>query len=205
MLTEKDILLAQELDFPVTLFEDFRQLSPSNGEFERLTTLDYDVDPDSEEINEFQVPQPGFLFTCTADTADDLLENLHDKWREQGFYVFIAEMNYEQDLDKVGVLKTEDMFDVVRVRQTEAGEESDLTNEDIIAKLQEWDSRHPLIITGADFDWVEAVFIEPPTDFLAFAKEVQAICPDVVEQGTGSLAELAKEMQETNTIFLWWE
>jgi hypothetical protein len=204
MLTEKDILLAQQLDFPVTLFEDIRRFSPKQGEFEQMTMTEMDFDPETEEDRSFELPLAGFTFGCNPDLADEIIDELHDKWYEKGFYVFLAEMDEDETLDQVGVLKTDDMFEVVRVRQTMSGADDGITTEEIIAKLQEWDSRYPFIVTGADLSWVEVAFLEVPTDTLAFAKEVQAICPDIITI-VGSVEELANEIETTHTLFMWWE
>jgi hypothetical protein len=40
---------------------------------------------------------------------------------------------------------------------------------------------------------------------VAFAREVYAFCPDVVDQGTGAVEALAAEMSRTNTLYLWWD
>ena len=56
---------------------------------------------------------------------------------------------------------------------------------------------------GAGLDWMEARFVNPPKDFTLFAKEVYDFCPDVVDQGTETVDALAKEMQRTNTLYLW--
>ncbi|WP_176167317.1 DUF4253 domain-containing protein [Mesobacillus jeotgali] len=42
-------------------------------------------------------------------------------------------------------------------------------------------------------------------EFKAFAKEIFGFCPDIVEQGTGSLKDLIQEMKETRKLFLWWD
>ena len=56
----------------------------------------------------------------------------------------------------------------------------------------------------ADQDWVQCEFVRQPTDMLVFAREVYQFCPDVVDQGTGSVA-LGREMRTTNTLYLWWD
>ena len=39
----------------------------------------------------------------------------------------------------------------------------------------------------------------------AFAREVYAFCPDVVDQGTETVEALAAEMKQENTVYLWWD
>lgn len=58
---------------------------------------------------------------------------------------------------------------------------------------------------GADFDYVEAEFVNPPKHMMKFAKEVYDFRPDVVEQGTDTLEMLATEMTRKNSVYLWWD
>ena len=37
------------------------------------------------------------------------------------------------------------------------------------------------------------------------AKEIDTFCPDIVEQGTGTISGLIEEMKETGKLFLWWD
>ena len=75
----------------------------------------------------------------------------------------------------------------------------------MINKIREWDAKYGLDFVGADFDWFEAKFGTPPDDFAAFAREVYAFCPDIVDQGTGSMEELAQEIERPNSVYLWWD
>ena len=39
----------------------------------------------------------------------------------------------------------------------------------------------------------------------SFAQEMYEFCPDIVEQGTGSIEELIEEIKETKKLALWWD
>ncbi len=62
-----------------------------------------------------------------------------------------------------------------------------------------------LTVIGAGLDWTEARITRPPADMLPFARAVYQFSPDVVDQGTGSVEELAKEMRRSGTVYLWWD
>lgn len=51
----------------------------------------------------------------------------------------------------------------------------------------------------------EAVFKKTPADMDAFAREVYEFCPDVVDQGVGTVHALAREMRKTGALYLWWD
>jgi hypothetical protein len=60
---------------------------------------------------------------------------------------------------------------------------------------------------GAGYDWIDANFIVLLTDqeMKSFAQEMYEFCPDIVEQGTGSIEELIEEIKETKKLALWWD
>lgn len=136
----------------------------------------------------------------TASTVAELQAQLEPK----GYLVFVSDQGFGDEPARVGIAKGTDPYDILRAVQTD-GINYDITNEQVIAKLKEWEQRYPFTITGAGLDWVEVRFERPPTDLEAFAKEVYAFCPDVVDQGSGSVSELAKEIGKTQTLFLWWD
>jgi hypothetical protein len=37
------------------------------------------------------------------------------------------------------------------------------------------------------------------------AEEIYSMCPDVVDQGTGTVEELAREMKESKLLYFWWD
>ena len=95
-----------------------------------------------------------------------------------------------------------DQFDILRTARTDAVNFGILT-EAIIKQLESWDRAH-----GIDNVLANTVVFklrERPVDLDAFAKEVYAFCPDVVDQGTGTLAALAKEIGARGEVSLWWD
>lgn len=120
--------------------------------------------------------------------------------------VFVSEQNFgiKNALDQVSVLKSKDQFDALRVMSTNAWN-YDMSPKDVLKKIKEWDRRYGLIVVGAGQDWMHAKFKRTPHPMLSFAKEVFKFCPDIVEQGTGTVDKLASEMQSANSLYLWWD
>nr|WP_286180780.1 DUF4253 domain-containing protein [Bacillus sp. ISL-37] len=112
----------------------------------------------------------------------------------------------DSEREKISIIPGTDKFDILRIQQTN-GNNYDISNERVISKLKEWYRRYPFIIIGADYDWVEANFeVFPEGKALkAFAKEIYKFCPDLVEQGSGSINGLIEEMEETRKLYLWWD
>lgn len=44
-----------------------------------------------------------------------------------------------------------------------------------------------------------------PEDLYAFAASLYEFCPDIVEQGCGSVEALAEEIAREQTVHLWWD
>lgn len=124
----------------------------------------------------------------------------------EGSLVFVSERNYGIGgaLDEVSVLQGTDFYDALRTMGTN-GWNYDLGPDDVIERLKLWDAKYGLDIQGIAFDWVEARIERPPTDMASFAAEVYEFCPDVVEQGAGTVEALADEMRRSQLLYLWWD
>ena len=42
-------------------------------------------------------------------------------------------------------------------------------------------------------------------DLHALALQLYGFCPDIVEQGVGSVDKLQDSLRQTHTVYLWWE
>ncbi|WP_116789913.1 DUF4253 domain-containing protein [Flavobacterium psychrotrophum] len=128
-----------------------------------------------------------------------------DAWlRQKGYILFKSYDGFGHGSDSLTILKTKDQFDILRAVGTEAVNYNHTTNA-IIGTLYRWHTKYPFTIKGAGPDWIEAQFIKQPADMTAFAKELYAFCPDIVDQGSGSVDEMAKEMKDNNILYLWWD
>ncbi|MBI3991248.1 MAG: DUF4253 domain-containing protein [Candidatus Omnitrophica bacterium] len=124
----------------------------------------------------------------------------------KGYLVFQSEMNFAFKPDKVSIIKSIDQYDILRVMGT-SGNDFPIENQAVIAKLKEWERNYPFEIIGAARDWVEAEFKVMPKDINAFAKEVYAICPDIVGGGPTirTVEDLASAIEESKGFYLWWD
>jgi len=152
----------------------------------------------------YQIMAPGIVISVPEDKSDHILFSLRQKLHPLKYMAFVVEMNEGLKTDKIGIIKGTDQYEILQIMHTD-GDDYDISNQDVIDRLKEWEIHSPFDILGADSDWVEIEFKILPKDLTAFAEEVYDFCPDAVDQGPGSTAKLAKEIQKTKKLFLWWD
>ena len=154
--------------------------------------------------NDYQIMAPGIVVSVPRDKTDRVLASLRLKLTPLNYMPFIVEMNAALRTDKIGVIKGPDQHEILRIMHTD-GDDYDISHQDVIDRLKEWEKCCPFVIIGAGSNWVELEFKTLPRDLRAFVEEVNDFSPDAVEQGPGSIAELIKEIKRTNRLFLIWE
>ncbi len=152
----------------------------------------------------YQIIADGICVPVPEDKAESILGSLRKKLAPLKYMAFVVEINSGIKTDKIGVLKGTDQYDILRTMHTN-GDDYDISNDDVIEQLKEWEKTSLFDIIGADNDWVEIEFRTLPKDLKSFAEEVYDFCPDAVDQGPGNLAELANEIQQTKRLFLSWD
>jgi hypothetical protein len=90
--------------------------------------------------------------------------------------------------------KGESQFDILRLARVEACNH-DMDTEDLIHRLQSWHRCCGVDIIAAETDTIELSLERLPVDPWAFANEVYEFCPDIVDQGVGSVDVLRAKHQ----------
>ena len=152
----------------------------------------------------YQIMAQGIAASVPEDKTDHVLSRLRRQLAPMHYIPFVVEMNEGIKTDKIGVIRETDQLEILRIMNTN-GNDYDISNEDIIEQLQEWEKVFSFEIVGADNDWVEIEFKTLPKDMKAFAEDVYAFSPDAVDQGPGTVDGLIREIRKTNRLFLWWE
>ena len=110
----------------------------------------------------------------------------------------------DQDRQDRRPQKGTDQYEILGLMQTN-GNSYDITNDDIIEKLKEWEKCYPFEIIGANYEWVELEFKTLPRDLKAFAGEVGEFCPDAIDGGATGTDEFVRDLKKTKKLLLWWE
>jgi hypothetical protein len=144
----------------------------------------------------------GICVEVKQEEAEQLVLKLREELHRINYLTFIC----DSDREKICIIPGSDQFDIFKVQQTN-GDNYDISNDKVISKLREWYRSYPFTIIGADYDWVEANFVIFPEgqELTALAREIYKFCPDIVEQGSGSVKGLIEEMKETRKLSLWWD
>jgi Domain of unknown function (DUF4253) len=152
----------------------------------------------------YQIMADGIAAAAPEDKIDGILASLRRKLSPRDYMPFIVEMNAGFRRGRIGVLKGSDQYEILRVMHTD-GDDYDITNQDVIDRLKEWEKTSPFDIIGAENDRVELEFKVLPKDLKAFVEEVYEFCPDALERGPGGAADLVNEIRKTKRLLLWWD
>nr|WP_245200070.1 DUF4253 domain-containing protein [Herbaspirillum sp. LeCh32-8] len=95
-------------------------------------------------------------------------------------------------------------LDILDIAQTDAVNYGMVTK-DLKAHLRLWDQQYGIDILQAGTDTIMLKLRKMPADLAAFAREVYEFCPDIVEQGAGTVEALEASIREYHGVFLWWD
>jgi len=154
--------------------------------------------------DDYQIVAPGIAVVVPEDKADEILVALRRKLTPLKYMAFFVEVNAAFKAEKIGVIKGTDQYEILRIMHTD-GDEYEITNQDVIERLKEWQKISTFEVIGADSSWVEVEFTKLPKDLNAFAQEVYDFSPDSVDEGPGTVEGLAKEIKKTKRLFLVWD
>jgi hypothetical protein len=171
--------------------------------YETEFNLDYPYLDKKEKVPAMH-PKKSFSMRVKGLTTKELLKELYEPLQDLSYQIFLSEAGFGFDDDEVTIFASVDQYDILRMRASNAVN-FDLYTVDLIHKLKEWSQLCTFRITAAGFDSVGLQFFELPKDLDAFVKDVHAFCPDVVDQGTGSIKQLTKELGSSKLLWLWWD
>ena len=146
----------------------------------------------------------GSIYSISSAKADGFVRDYQKK--NLPYYAFKIEQNfnYGKKLDKVAIMEVKDQIDLLRKMMIQ-GNDFEISNEDVVKWFIKWGNEFEYKIIGVGIDFIQADIIKEPSDYLELAKEIYSMCPDVVDQGTDTVEELAREMKANKTMYFWWD
>lgn len=147
----------------------------------------------------------GVGFDVPAGKLEAILLEAHKRFLAKGFYLFRIEQHFGfgEKPDKVGLLPTADKYAVMAAMETN-GDNYSIGTSGVIAWMKDLEMNHPFVLTGIGFDYMEGHFSVPVTNAQDLAQRMYEFCPDIVEQGVGTKAQLAAEIEKGN-LYFWWD
>jgi hypothetical protein len=151
--------------------------------------------------------RPG-AYTLELDTkkAKAFLDRYHEAYLQKGCYIVLNEQHFGIGgrPDTLLILPTTDKYAVMAFTDVN-GANYDIDTILVIKWMKRLEKTHPYLLTGCGFDFLSGRFKDKVADPKALAKAMYDFCPDIVDQGTGSLEALADELAKSNELFFWWD
>lgn len=147
----------------------------------------------------------GVSFEVPHERITPLLRKAHGDFLAKGLYLFRYEQNFGigGDPDKIGLVPTADKYDVMALMET-SGNDFAVPTSGVIAWMKELEQQQPFVLTGIGIDYMEGAFTTPIKNPYAIAERMYQFCPDIVDQGTETVDELANEIGD-GKLYFWWD
>lgn len=204
VLSQDEKTICDTLQLDTSIVSDIRMfntnlIEPFHYSLSKIITKDSTIEADPIFLN-------GLVLSEINSKSYNLVFSLKEKLKSKGYSIFVLENHFglSNDLDKIGVLKTTDKFEILKQIGTD-GINFDITNDSLISIIKEFDKKYSIDLIGASGDWCDFAIQREPDDWMQLAREVYKVCPDVVEQGTGTIQVLADEMRKTKHLYFWWD
>lgn len=148
-----------------------------------------------------------FRNPIAQQNAEKLLKQLRSKL-PAGYVAFVGTTNWLGTFKPNGVELVvgpgQDQFEILRHAQSDAAN-YDLSTEDLVQRLKSYDKEFGIDITHAETDTIDFDLLHVPDNIETFAEDLYEFCPDLVDQGCGSVAALVEDIRRRHRVQLWWD
>ncbi len=153
---------------------------------------------------------PGCVSVLVPD--DEQAETLVARIRADlgpGWVVYLGTTNFLGDEPNPGLVELvvapgREIWDILVTAKTNAINYG-LDTAGLILALQPLHAEVGFEILGAETDSLHVAMTRLPSDPKAFANKVYDLCPDIVDQGVGSVDELVREFTKSRQLHFWWD
>ncbi len=130
---------------------------------------------------------------------------LQGEMLKRGAYVFASAVDLLRGFaEQLVVLATTDPYDAVIVMGTN-GANYDVQSPHILGWLEAAKAETPWVLTHISYSTLSGRFLARPSDPEAMAQGMYALCPDIVDQGFGDIADLVEALAESDRLYFWWD
>lgn len=146
-------------------------------------------------------------FIISEEKALEFLPKIRDSLGD-GLIAFIGTTRWLGDERHSGVevvvAHGTSQFDILKVARSDAANYN-METEDLIKKLQDYNHKYGIDIFQAETDTIRLNVLQLPSDINSFARDLYSFCPDIVDQGVGSVDALEQAIINFREVYLWWD
>jgi Domain of unknown function (DUF4253)/Ankyrin repeats (3 copies) len=147
-----------------------------------------------EEVHEFE-----------ADLVESTQwHQLRERVNRHGFQLVHSRPDSSGGAGTFLLFPTNDKYSVIQAFGTDGGT-CNLSTQKIIAWLRKLDKKQPFYLTGCGHDFLAGRFLSPVKNVDKLATAIYRFCPDIVDQGCGTVARLAQELERSQEFVFWWD
>jgi hypothetical protein len=144
---------------------------------------------------------------CSIDSKKiglDIINKLRNQFEQKGYKLFLCDGNTLNDKTTIALIRCNDEFTPLVYMQTN-GSNYGIDSYSLISHLNSLNQTLNLRLIGADFDWCEFEIRKEPNNWHQLAETLYKICPDIVEQGIGTIQSLETELKQSKRLYLWFD
>ncbi|MEM8874480.1 MAG: ankyrin repeat domain-containing protein [Planctomycetota bacterium] len=146
-------------------------------------------------------------FVAGEDTAKRVVDEQRDAIESLGCRVFIgngpAGFQIHPDA-RVMLIPSTDLAEAIGLMQSN-GANYEVGPGQVFAALRQLHELRPFVLSTIDYDLIEGRFTGRGGNSRALAKWMYTFCPDIVNQGVGSVAALATALTHGDRLYFWWD
>lgn len=132
------------------------------------------------------------------------IETLQQQFLERACFVYEPDRYYGNGPKKLCILPTTDKYEVIAWHQTN-GCNYGIGPGYVVQWLRELEAEQSFILTCIAHDTLAGRFLTPIADPEELAERMYDFCPDIVDQGCGSVEILAESLSSSDHLFFWWD
>lgn len=164
---------------------------------------------DKEGNEEHYFLDKGLIFKFVNEQkAHSIFNKYIDKVVKGNNYMFLTNMDFDDSFTNtyydIIIIDGSDPYDIIKRIGTN-GVNYDIYNSDVVNKLKEWNDQVNFKFVVIDVSRIHAYMGKLPNNIQSFSKDVYAFCPDVIDQGYGSMNKMISDYEENKYFWLWWD
>ncbi len=141
------------------------------------------------------------------EISDQLIRSIRNNWKNLGIGAHKTNLSFDDNWNPIydlAVVKGYTDYELLEIYYV-SGVNYDITNEKVLSQIRKWQESIDMYFVTFDDSRFEAVITDFKYDFTKLAQENYDLCPDVIEQGYGSMEMLIKGLKESNYLWCWWD